>query len=484
VLVTLVVVVLAEAIVLGYQAPQLLDAARLEGPAVATANSYVQQFLSRDPTGGLARGTLLGDPDEPAQPGHAQLGPGGDEFSIPAISGPISDRQAITAVVVIAADGTIIASSAPYRYPSGRAAASLLPGDAATAIAQGRPKLVGTGSTPYGRVTWALAGLFGSAAPQTESNPVASVYVQAPRPSGFMNPTDAWNSLSRRSDAGTLLWVSYGLLAAIVPAGALFGLLASRRLVRRVRRLERATIAVAGGDYMASLPISGRDEIGRLETNFNIMTQQLYSAVTAERERASADALATERNRLARELHDTISQHLFSLRMIAGGLRRADPSQHQAHAIERIAEEAIGDMQTLLYELRPPSLERAGLVAALEELCEAYRSRLGVEVVAELPDIAMPPEVEFALLRITQEAFTNAIRHGHAHRLVVSASRANGHVELCVRDNGRGFDPTAPHEGSGLRHIRDRVAELGGTVHIDSASERGCAVTARIPVPV
>ena len=119
---------------------------------------------------------------------------------------------------------------------------------------------------------------------------------------------------------------SPALLFAIVPVGVLFGLLASWRLVRRVRRLERATLAVADGNYTVTLPVSGRDEVGLLEANFTTMTRQLGSALAAERQRASGAARAAERARIAREVHDAISQHLFGLRMIAAGMRRADPA--------------------------------------------------------------------------------------------------------------------------------------------------------------
>ena len=268
-----------------------------------------------------------------------------------------------------------------------------------------------------------------------------------------------------------------------MPVGVLFGLLASRRLVRRVRRLERATLAVADGDYTVTLPVSGRDEVGRLEANFTTMTRQLGSALAAERQRATGDARAAERARIAREIHDAISQHLFGLRMIAAGMRRADPGNQQARAIERISEEALRDMQALLIELRPASLDGAGLAPALQEICAAYHDRLGVTVDASLDDVTVPAPVEHALLRITQEACTNAVRHGNARRLAVSMTRQDGHVELAVRDTGTGFDPAAPHAGSGLAHIRDRVAELGGTVDIDSAPGRGAALTVRVPVP-
>jgi len=482
VLVTLAVVVLVEAIVLGYQTPQLLDGAGLQAPVVATANSYAQQLAPRYPDAVVSSGTVLGDPGLVAQPGHAQLAPDGQELNVPAISRPIESQAAVTAIVVITTDGRIAASSAPVRYRPGRAAADVLPADAAATISEGRTRSSGSGSTPYGRVSWAVAAMFGDSAAQTEKTPVASVYAQAPQEGGFINPIQVWGELRSLSGAGALT-SSYLLLIAILPAGALFGLLASRRLVRRVRRLEQATISVAGGDYAVALPRSGGDEIGRLEENFTTMTRHLDSALAAERQRAIGDARADERTRMAREIHDAISQHLFSLRMIAGGLRRANPGEAQVRAIERITEEAIDDMRALLAELRPASLERAGLVVAIEEVCEAYRSRLGVQVHAELRDVAVPPVVEYALLRIAQEAFTNAVRHGSARRLVVCTAQDDGHVELVVRDTGSGFDPSAPHGGSGLVHIRERVAELGGTVHIASAAGQGAALTVRIPVP-
>jgi len=113
----------------------------------------------------------------------------------------------------------------------------------------------------------------------------------------------------------------------------------------------------------------------------------------------------------------------------------------------------------------------------------AYHDRLGVTVDADLDDVTVPAPVEHALVRITQEACANAVRHGGARQLAVSMTRQGGHVELAVRDEGAGFDPAAPHAGSGLAHIRDRVTEIGGTLGIDSAPGRGTAVTVRVPVP-
>jgi signal transduction histidine kinase len=490
ILVTLAIVVLVEALVLGFQLPQLVNGARLQAQVDATARSYAGQLSQRYP-GGVPAGTVLGDPSQPADPGLARLAPDGT-LAIPAITGPVRSPQAVTAAVAVAADGTVVASSAPSRYPPGRPAASELPAPAAQALAAGSPRpgrvIVKhpSVSTAYGGVLWTvwLVGRAGISKPQASApRRVAYVYVQAPWSAGFISPLRAWDELRQLGETGPLLSGPFALLFAIVPVGVLFGLAASWRLVRRVRRLERATLAVADGDYSVTLPVSGRDEVGRLEANFTAMTGQLGSALAAERQRASGDARAAERARIAREIHDAISQHLFGLRMIAAGMRRADPGNQQARAIERISEEALRDMQMLLIELRPASLDGSGLGPALQDICAAYQHRLGVTVDASLDDVTVPVPVEHALLRITQEACVNAVRHGGARRLTVSLARQDGHVELAVRDTGTGFDPAAPHPGSGLAHIRDRVAELGGTVDVDSAPGCGAAVTVRVPVP-
>jgi signal transduction histidine kinase len=490
IVVTLVVVLLVEALVLGFQVLPLVNGAQLQAQVDAFARSYGQQLAQRYPDG-VPAGTVLGDPGAPARQGQAAINPGGT-LDVPAITGPIQGDRAITAVVAIGADGTVVASSAPSRYPPGSVPAGELPDPA---IPSNVASIKGNGvfapySTRRGSVLFVVfwppghaeIGKPSGGAPRR----VAYVYVQVPWSPGFINPVSAWGQLGQLGDQETgwlLLLPPAALLVTVLPVGVLFGLLTSWRLVRRIRRLERATVAVADGDYTVILPATGRDEVGRLEANFTTMTRQLDSALTAERQRAAGDARDTERARLAREMHDAISQHLFALRMIAAGMRRADPGDQQAQAIERISEEALRDMQALLVELRPASLDGAGLASALQEICAAYHERLGVNVDASLDDVTVPAPVELALLRITQEACANAVRHGNARRLAVSMTRQDGHVELAVRDTGTGFDPAASQAGSGLAHIRDRVAELGGTVDIDSAPGCGAAIIVWVPVP-
>ncbi|MBO0822971.1 MAG: HAMP domain-containing protein [Actinobacteria bacterium] len=473
IVVTLAVVVLVEALVLGLQVGPAVNEARLQAQVNTAAQSYAQRYRDRGPTG-----TVL--------PALAAVA-GDGALVIPSITGPIRNDQAVTAAVAFATDGRVVASSAPSRYPPGRAAATEIPVQAdPTNLGICWPRCIKGGSVPtrYGSVIFSVwrVGSGASTAAASAHDPVAYVYVQAPTPPGFVNPVRAWGELSQLGEARPLLAAPYALLIAIVPVGVLFGFLTSRSIVRRVRRLDRAAVAVADGDYSVTLPVSGRDEIGRLEANFTSMTRQLGSALAAERQRATDDARDAERARIAREVHDAISQHLFALRLIGAGMRRADAGNHQAEAIERISEEALRDIQALLVELRPASLDGGGIAPALQEICAAYHDRLGVAVDARLDDVTVPPAIEHALLRITQEACTNAVRHGNARQLAVSMTRQDGHVELAVRDAGTGFDPAGPLPGSGLAHIRDRVAELGGTVDIDSAPGCGAALTVRIPV--
>ena len=311
ILVTLTAVVLVEAITLGFQVPSLVNGAQLQAQVATAAKSFGQQFARRYPRG-IPAGTLLGDPGQPAKLGMVAPAPDGT-LVFPAITGPVPGKQGVTAVVAIATDGTVVASSAPARYPPGRAAASELPVQAAQAITGPHIRLKGGGvPTRYGNVIFWMFGPEGHAEPNGPPTTVPGladyVYVQAPwSPPGFINPVHAWDELRQLGDDGPLLVASYALLFAIVPVGVLFGLLASRRLVRRVRRLERATLAVADGDYTVSLPVSGRDEVGRLEANFSTMTRQLGSALAAERQRATGDARTAERARIAREVHDAIS---------------------------------------------------------------------------------------------------------------------------------------------------------------------------------
>jgi len=128
------------------------------------------------------------------------------------------------------------------------------------------------------------------------------------------------------------------------------------------------------------------------------------------------------------------------------------------------------------------ALEDAGLVPALEELCRAYRERLGVTVDADLDPVELAPPVEHAVLRIVQEALANAVKHAQPNRIRLRLDREDGQVAVTVSDDGGGFDPArAERHGMGLGLMRERVAELGGTFQLHSTPGEGTTVRILLP---
>jgi len=301
-------------------------------------------------------------------------------------------------------------------------------------------------------------------------------------------PTAVPASKAALDSFGRWLATSGVVLVLLVPVGALFGLLSTRKLIRRIKRLGEGAVAVADGDLQFRVSARGHDEMGRLEEGFNQMASQLEAAVGAERAAAGAQARRGERARIARELHDSISQDLFSSSLLAGALRKALPagtqSQSQAHSLERALEGTMREMRALLLELRPVILEDAGLAPALRELCGAYQARLGIRLSADIGDLALLPDTEHVVLRVAQEALANAARHAEAHAISLNVNSSDDYVVIRVCDDGRGFDPARLEErhGMGIELMRERVTELGGTLEVQSVPGNGTEVRACIPL--
>ena len=150
--------------------------------------------------------------------------------------------------------------------------------------------------------------------------------------------------------------------------------------------------------------------------------------------------------------------------------------------MEQTATQTMHEMQALL-ELRPVVLEDAGLIPALEELCSAYQERLGVTIDADLDPVTLAPPAEHAVLRIVQEALANAVKHAQPNRIRLRLHHQDGQVAVTVTDDGAGFDPSlaTQRHGMGLGLMRERVAELGGTLQLDSTPGQGTTVQILLP---
>ena len=209
-------------------------------------------------------------------------------------------------------------------------------------------------------------------------------------------------------------------------------------------------------------------------------------------EQAQELAALQERQRLARELHDSVSQALYGISLWAHTVREAlessEPEQAEA-AIEDVltlAEAGLAEMHALIFELRPESLETEGLVAALTKQVEALRARYKLTVEADLvdePDLSL--EKKEALYRIAQEALHNIVKHARASNVFLRLARQEREVFLEVCDNGKGFDPTGPFPGHlGVRSMRERVTKIDGTLTIKSAAGQGTCIHVRVPLEV
>jgi signal transduction histidine kinase len=203
-------------------------------------------------------------------------------------------------------------------------------------------------------------------------------------------------------------------------------------------------------------------------------------------------ALVEERGRLARELHDAMSQSLFSLQLSAEAAARLLPSDPEGAAsalatVQALAAQVSTELRTTVEGLRPADLERDGLAATLvNQLTVAGRAH-DVPVELEIGDgVDLDPEAEHQVLRIAQEAVTNALRHARASLVSVSLGPdgPDGGLVLRVADDGRGFDPGARAMRArrlGLTSMHERATSLGGTLTVDSAPGRGTTVELRLP---
>jgi PAS domain S-box-containing protein len=199
--------------------------------------------------------------------------------------------------------------------------------------------------------------------------------------------------------------------------------------------------------------------------------------------------LREERERMARELHDSVTQSLYSLTLFGdAGRQQAENGNFERaiHYLGRISEtavQALKEMRLLVYQLRPADIENQGLVGALEHRLNAVERRAGVKaaLLAECAP-ALPPNTTEGLYRVAQETLNNVLKHAYATQVAVRLVQKDGMIELSVTDNGLGFDPgSVPESGLGLVSMRERTERMGGTLTIQSAPHQGTTVTVAVP---
>ena len=209
-------------------------------------------------------------------------------------------------------------------------------------------------------------------------------------------------------------------------------------------------------------------------------------------EQAQLLAMAEERQRLARDLHDSVTQALYGITLHAEAAHRMLAAGDTMQAADNLtdlretAQEALREIRLLIFELRPPILEEQGLVAALRARLESVESRSGLKTAFDfenqLQQNRLPLDLEMGLYRIAQEALNNILKHADAQVVRINLSAPNGHVILEIIDDGQGFNP---NEGRGqgrlgLNTMHERAALLGGQLTIASRPGEGTQVTVEV----
>ena len=219
-----------------------------------------------------------------------------------------------------------------------------------------------------------------------------------------------------------------------------------------------------------------------------LLTIGNYLGVAAENARmyvrAGESAATAERNRLARDLHDAVSQTLFSASLIAEVLPRLyqknpEEGERRARELRELTRGALAEMRALLLELRPAALQEAEIGDLLRQLSEAVTGRARVTTTLSVQgEFRLPVETKVAVYRIAQESLHNVVKHAGASKVEVSLACEDEEVRLTIVDDGRGFESGPPsYEGLGLGIMAERAQASGGRLEVESSSGKGTVVS-------
>lgn len=316
------------------------------------------------------------------------------------------------------------------------------------------------------------------------------------------------------ADKGLITQIVWTFSGVSLATAVLLGFVTSWSFIRPVRTIDNALAQIARGNFKQRIEVPNRDEFGTLGSNLNRMSQQLESLYdelsslngtlqtrldelqVAHRQlqeyAAQAGELATvqERNRLARELHDSVTQTIFSMTLTTEAahiLLQRDPSQvaPQLDRLQALAQGALSEMRTLIQQLRLGPVEEGRLVSALEKHLAALEGTEGLKVDFHVEgEGKLPADQEEGLFRIAQEALNNVTKHAKTDRVAVTLRILDEEAWLLVEDQGVGFDPArrpANGEGFGLTSMKERVDILGGTLEVRSSPGEGTAIMVKLP---
>lgn len=284
----------------------------------------------------------------------------------------------------------------------------------------------------------------------------------------------------------TFLPSSLALTLGSAVIGSLFGIFTSRGIVRRMKTITKAADAWSKGDFAVQVQDASVDELGQLAQRLNGMAEQVQTLLATRQELAVVE----ERQRFARDLHDSVKQQVFATSMQVAAARATittNPEATQRHLSE--AAQLIGQAQReltgLIGELRPAALGDQGLVAALQTLGNDWSRQNNITFTLRAQDAQpIPFETEQTLFRVAQEALANIARHSGASQAEIHLAWEGHLLKVRIQDNGHGFDTSAmKNKGVGLQSMVERIEALGGLVAVASTAA-GTRIELQVPLSV
>jgi signal transduction histidine kinase len=213
--------------------------------------------------------------------------------------------------------------------------------------------------------------------------------------------------------------------------------------------------------------------------------QQLVDELKATQQKLQELAVVEERNRLARDLHDSVKQQVFAISMQLSAARTSLSETDRAYQpvleAERLAQQAGTELTTLIHELRPPPLESKSLSVALREYVAEWSKRNNIDTSLNIDDnLSLNVNEEQVLFRVIQEALSNIARHSQAPQARVELVQIDSEISLCIADTGRGFDANSEQMGVGLHSMQERLSQIGASFLVQSNVGGGTQITATL----
>lgn len=281
-------------------------------------------------------------------------------------------------------------------------------------------------------------------------------------------------------------------------AGLFFGIMSGLPIKKQLGQLEELLRKIALGqpiEMQKEWNLKELDEISfhikkiqNLLVEQTKLTQKLANENVKEQEKRVEQMVSQERQRLARELHDSVSQHLFAASMLISAVKEdfANLNENkikQIRLVEEIIHQSQLEMRALLLHLRPVPLKGKSLQEGMEELLNELRQKVPLNIQWKIEDFFLEKGIEDHLFRILQESVSNTLRHAKATTLEVLLIKRNHLAILRIVDDGIGFDVETTKTGSyGLQNMFERAAEIGGTLQIVSMPNQGTRLEVKVPL--